>query len=321
MSCSRHNEPLPLVAVLGPTCSGKSNVALRLAQALGGEIISCDSMQVYRGLDIGTAKPSAADRAAIPHHFIDLLDLHERCSASRFALHAETALAGMALRGHPAVLVGGTGLYAKTLIYGLEMLPADRHVASKLGRELQEPGGPQALGAELTAAYPDAPPALLANHRRLLRALEVLRLTGRYPAPQTPRRPAQRWLQVVLLPPLDTHRELIRRRTAAMFDAGWIEETRQLVRHGLLETPTARQALGYRDIAEGLEANADPEELKERVAARTLQYARRQRTWFRHQHRGALLMPLQHGVNSEQIASAVLRHVNKLSTDYWQKTQ
>ncbi|NLF92715.1 MAG: tRNA (adenosine(37)-N6)-dimethylallyltransferase MiaA [Oligosphaeraceae bacterium] len=281
------------LAILGPTCSWKSEVALRLAEKYQGEIISCDSMQVYRGLDIGTAKPSLAERQRVPHHLLDCLDLHERYDAARFVREARRCLEDIWGRGHLAVLVGGTGLYAKSLIYNLPLLPSDAALSRQLQQELSL-AGPAVLLARLENAGVN--PALIpaevrANPRRLLRACEVQQLTGRPPweltRPEATPDPAFR--QFCLLPLFELLKQRIRRRTAAMLSAGWLEEAARAEASGLSRSPTARQALGYAELLAYLSNPSPPglAVLAETLSNRTIRYARRQYTWFRHQHPGS----------------------------------
>ena len=167
--------PAGLLTILGPTASGKSAVALVLARRLGGEIVSCDAMQVYRGLDLGTAKPTPAERREIPHHLIDILELREAYSVRRFQADADRAIRDIVARGRQPILCGGTGLYARALLYGFSLWPADPELAAGLRRE-HAAGRGRALLAELAAAAPDLAARLAGNPRHWLRALEVLRL-------------------------------------------------------------------------------------------------------------------------------------------------
>ena len=285
------------VAVLGPTCCWKSEVGLRLAEACGGEIVSCDSMQIYRGLPIGTAQPSAADLARAPHHLIAELDIHEPYDANRFVQRAKRVLDDISARGKMAFLVGGTGLYARSLIYGFELLPADPAVFKALEAELAMDGGRERL-MERLAAYGDTiPEDVRLNPRRLLRACEVLSLTGKPPWVQAKKfdKPDPSYRQYCLIPVLSMLKERIRRRTALMLERGWLEEADWADRNGLLQTPTARQALGYTEVIDylrhGLKGGLPA--LCELLTNRTTQYARRQLTWFKHQHPGAQLIEIE----------------------------
>lgn len=306
------------VAVLGPTCSWKSAVAVILAEALHGEVVNCDSMLVYRGLDIGTAKPTPAERRGIPHHLCDILEPTEACDAALYVRLAQDCLTDIEGRGHTAVLAGGTGLYARALLYGQTLLPADDDLAKAILTRLAEPDGPAALRAELTNAArtldATVPGAILDNPRRLARAVEVLRLTGQLPwklhEPPAPA-PAARFRQVVLMPEMDVLRPRIARRTLALLNSGWIEEARQLVARGLLETPSARQALGYANIAAFLRGDiASFADLVDVITRRTIRFARRQRTWFRHQHPGARTLAIRRDTTAEEVAAVVLRDLH-----------
>ena len=285
------------VAILGPTCCWKSEVGLRLAEACGGEIVSCDSMQIYRGLPIGTAQPDAAELARAPHHLIAELDIHEPYDANRFVQRAKRVLDDISARGKTAFLVGGTGLYARSLIYGFELLPADPSVFKALETELAAEGGREKL-MERLAAYGDAiPNDVRLNPRRLLRACEVLALTGKPPWVQAKKfdKPDPAYRQYCLIPVLSMLKERIRRRTALMLKNGWLEEADWANRNGLLQTPTARQALGYAEVIDylrhGLKGGLPA--LCELLTNRTTQYARRQLTWFKHQHPGAQLIEIE----------------------------
>ena len=285
------------VAVLGPTCCWKSEVGLRLAEACGGEIVSCDSMQIYRGLPIGTAQPDATELARAPHHLIAELDIHEPYDANRFVQRAKRVLDDISARGKTAFLVGGTGLYARSLIYGFELLPADPAVFKALEAELAAEGGREKL-LERLAVYGDAiPEDVRLNPRRLLRACEVLSLTGKPPWVQAKKfdKPDPAFRQFCLIPVLSMLKERIRRRTARMLENGWLEEAEWADSQGLLQTPTARQALGYAEVIDylrhGLKGGLP--KLCEILTNRTVQYARRQLTWFKHQHPGAQLIEIE----------------------------
>lgn len=286
------------LAILGPTCSWKSHCALMLAERFGAEIISCDSMQIYRGLDVGTAKAGIEERRRVPHHLMDVLDLSEPYDANRFTVMARAAAAEIRARGRKVILAGGTGLYARALIYGFELLPASAAVFARLEQELASPGGREALLERLRggAAPDEVPEDVRLNPRRLVRACEVLELTGQPPWKLRSRlhRPDPDFAQFCLLPQLGLLKERIRRRTAAMLANGWLEEARRVRDMGLMTSPTARQALGYREVIDFLDGNVPGglPALTERVANRTIQYARRQLTWFKHQHPGAVMLPV-----------------------------
>ena len=298
----------PCIALLGPTCSGKTAVSLEIAQRVGGEIVSVDSMQVYRGMDVGTAKVPASTRRRVPHHLIDILDIHEPYDAFRFVQHATQAISDIRARGRVPVLAGGTGMYAKSLIYGHSMPPADREVLEELAQEYSEPGGKERLEAELEAAAPETARVLAPNPRRLLRAVEALRLGGSVPgASSAVQAPMPGFLQFILLPQPSELRAAIVRRTERMLARGWADEARVLADRGLTRTPTARQALGYAEVLAFATGNGgSPDELREALVQRTWQYARRQRTWFRRQHPGAWLLTLRPMVECARVADAIL---------------
>lgn len=287
----------PAVVIGGPTASGKSAMALDLARRSDGEIISADSMQVYRGLEIGTAQPSAEERREIPHHLVGCFDLEQRWDASRFVPAAEELIRQIRGRGRVPIIVGGTGMYLKALCYGMTMLPGDAAIAAELREALLTAEGVAAMREKLRRAVGDAsaiPADLWANPRRVARAVEVLRITGKPPwllqPPQLHPRPGFR--QLCLIPDFGWLKERIRRRTRQMLQDGWVEEAKIAIGRGLLSTPTAWQALGYREIAQFLEGGGRGGQaaLTETLANRTIQYARRQLTWFKHQHPGAAVL-------------------------------
>jgi tRNA dimethylallyltransferase len=286
------------VLLAGPTAVGKSEIALRFAEQIGGEIISADSMQVYRGLDIGTAKPSAADRARVPHHLIDICDLTGAFDAAQFARLAHRAAAEIQSRSHVPVLCGGTGLYIKAFLEGVgEAPPAD----AKLRAEL-EAAPLENLLAELRERDPAAYERIdKKNPRRVIRAVEVIRLTGKpfsaqradwnwggtaFGDPQNQGRrhavPPKTNFYCFTRQPADLHAR-INARVDAMFARGLAEETRELLKRGLTENKTAMQAIGYRQVVEYLRGERSLPETIELVKIRTRQFAKRQLTWFRRQ--------------------------------------
>ena len=303
----------PVLVLLGPTCSGKSALGLELASRLSGEVISCDSMQVYRGLAIGTAQPTEEERERVPHHLVACLELQEPWNVNLFVPAAKRLTGEISARGHLPIIVGGTGLYARALCYDFQLLPSDAALAAGLRKESSTPEGRERLQAELSAAGP-LPDDLQRNPRHLARAVEIYRLTGQAPWKLRGRseKPLEGFRQFCLLPDFAHLKERIRRRTAAMIAAGWVDECREALRRGLAQTPTAWQALGYRDIAEYLAGHGPFTEsaLTETLANRTIQYARRQLTWFRHQHPGAVWLPFERwGPQwAEHLADEVCRH-------------
>ena len=276
-----------VVVIMGPTASGKSALALKWARERGGEIVSIDSMQVYRGLEIGTAQPTAAERKEIPHHLVGFMDIHERVEVFSFCALADAAIADIASRGKVPILAGGTGLYLRSLLYGLDDLPNDPELRAKLDAEYDSDAGEAALHTRMRELDPAALEKFANCRRRLIRALEVRLITGKSllelqgVAKPKLRYEVEAWR---LDPPTEVLKAKIARRAHLMLANGWIDEAKRALDAGLLDTPTAHQALGYRLIAEHLEGAFDRDELEKRIVTATWQFARRQRTWFRHQH-------------------------------------
>lgn len=299
----------PIIAILGPTASGKSAVALELARHMPGEIISCDSMQVYKELDVGTAKPSPEELAEVKHHLINARSIYDRFDTNQFVLAARAACEKIWAQGKIVILAGGTGLYAKSLLYDFKLQPSDSDLFNAICRQAQTDVGLDSLKAELKAAgYSDQEnSAIFANPRRLIRAVEILRLKEDFTGQGNKLAPLNATIsQFILLPPKDLLRQRIFSRTEHMLQNGWVEETIKLTRKGLLDTPTAYQALGYREIREWLDdGNGETETLQNILGTKTWQYARRQFTWFRRQHPGAYLLSLQYDVSVSQIVQAI----------------
>jgi tRNA dimethylallyltransferase len=273
------------VFLAGPTAVGKSEIALLLAEKIGGEIISVDSMQVYRGLDIGTAKPSAAERARVPHHLIDVVDLTESFDAAQFVRLANAAVIEIQARGHVPVFCGGTGLYFKALLEGLGEAPA---ADDELRAELEAMPLPGLL-AELAEKDPVTYERIdRQNPRRVVRAVEVIRLTGRKFSEQR-----SEWESAVhsaessVIFGFAREREDLRKRidarVDAMFARGLVEETKKLLERGLAQNKTALQALGYRQAVEHLRGERSLPDTIELVKSKTRQFAKRQMTWFKRQ--------------------------------------
>lgn len=282
------------IALMGPTASGKTALAIDWAQRLGGEIVSVDSALVYRGLDIGAAKPSADERAAVPHHLIDIREPWEPYSAAEFAVDARAAIDGILARGRWPILAGGTGLYFHALLHGLsDMPPADPDTRAGIEREARTRGW-AALHAELASIDPGTAARVHATDaQRIQRALEVYRLSGRTmsewraAAPATPRLPV-RVLQLALAPrDRSVLHERIERRFDAMLDAGFLDEVcalrarPELAGHPApLDLPALR-AVGYRQAWEHLDGSTDAAAFRARAVHATRQLAKRQLTWLR----------------------------------------
>jgi tRNA dimethylallyltransferase len=263
-----------------PTASGKTAAALALARVVPLEVVSADAMQVYRGLDVGTAKPSREERERVPHHVVDVVGPDVAFSVADYVREAEAAIDDVLARGLVPLVVGGTGFYLRALAEGLPGTPpADPARGAELAHELAE-RGLEPLVRELAEASPADAARAQRNPRRVLRALEVLRDTGRPPSAYPPRPPRNRYATVVVLPPTEGLAERIAQRTRRMVEEGWLDEVRAL-RGGLPAWRTASQAIGYDLLRRHLEGEHSLEEAIARIETATLQYAKRQRTWFR----------------------------------------
>jgi tRNA dimethylallyltransferase len=273
---------LTVFAVVGPTASGKSALALRLAEATGGEIVSADSRQVYRGMDIGTAKPTSEERRRARHHMIDIADPTERYDAARYQREARAVLDDLATRHVVAVVVGGTGLYVSALLDGLELaaMPSDRDVRARLEREAALEG-PEALHSRLRTLDPvAAAKADARNVRRVIRYLEVALVAG--PPSQLWRRgdpiPARK---IGLRPPQDVVATRIAERVRLMVRQGVLEETARLLERGVDLTLPSMSGHGYPHWARHLRGEIDLANAIDRTIRDTVAYSRRQMTWFR----------------------------------------
>jgi tRNA dimethylallyltransferase len=280
-SAGRH---LPIF-IAGATAIGKSEIALLLAEKLGGEIISADSMQVYRGLDLGTAKPTPAERARVPHHLIDICDLTENFDAAQFIRRAQKAVEEIQSRNKVPIFCGGTGLYFKAFLSGLGVAPATN---LELRAEL-ESSSFESLLRELRERDPAAYEKIdKQNPRRIIRAVEVIRLTGKKFSEQRAewkskaQSPKSKNFFAFSRQSEDLHAR-INARVDAMFARGLVDETRELLKHGLEQNKTAMQAIGYRQVVEYLRGERSLTEAIELVKSRTRQFAKRQLTWFRRQ--------------------------------------
>ena len=273
--------PPPVVAVVGPTAAGKSAVAREVAARVDAEIVAVDAFTIYRGMDIGTATPSAADRAAVPHHLVDELEPEQDCSAQWFQARARQAIAGVHERGRCALLVGGSGLYFRAVVDPLEFPPTDAAVRAAVAERHPDAA---AAHAALRRADPDAATRMdPGNHRRALRALEVLELTGRRFSDW--RRCWERFDSVyprLTVVGLDLPREALWARIAARVDdmlaAGFVDEAAAL--HGRRLSRTAAAAIGYRELWAHLDGEQSLDEARERIIVRTRRYAARQQRWF-----------------------------------------
>jgi len=278
--------------IVGPTAVGKSSLALALAarhraSGTAAEIVNADSMLVYRGMDIGTAKPSSAEQAKVRHHLVDILDVTETATVAEFQRLARDAIADCRRRGVVPLVVGGSALYVRAIVDDFDFPGTDQAVRAELDAELLRVG-PAALHQRLADRDPAAAAAILpANGRRVVRALEVIALTGR---PFTANLPERRYhLPDVTQVGLDLDRPTldarIEARVGAMWEAGLVEEVRRLVEHGLRDGLTASRALGYRQVLQHLDGEITEAEARRLTITGTRKFARRQDSWFRKDHR------------------------------------
>ncbi|MGO0604843.1 tRNA (adenosine(37)-N6)-dimethylallyltransferase MiaA [Brevibacterium linens] len=271
----------PIITVVGATATGKSDLALDLAGRLGGEIINTDSMQFYRGMDIGTAKLPVDERRGIPHHLIDILDVTEEANVQDFQARARAAIADIRGRGLRPILVGGSGLYVRAAVDHMEFPGTDPQLRARLEAEVAVDRW--ALHQKLRELDPQAAEKITVNdQRRIARALEVIELTGRAFSAQLP---DYQEIEPTIHLGLSMERAVLHARIAArvqlMWDQGWVDEVRRLLEAGLAEGKTASRAIGYAQIQRHLSGELTAAEAQEETTVRTRQFARRQDTWFR----------------------------------------
>ncbi|SCG39211.1 tRNA (adenosine(37)-N6)-dimethylallyltransferase MiaA [Micromonospora zamorensis] len=271
-----------VVAVVGPTAAGKSALSIALARALDGEVVNADSMQLYRGMDIGTAKLTVAERDGVPHHLLDIWDVTEPASVAEYQRLARAAVDDILSRGRVPLLVGGSGLYVRAVLERFEFPGTDAVLRERLERELAEVG-PAPLYARLRAADPVAADGILpGNGRRIVRALEVIELTGAPFTASLPQ-PTPYYPSVQLGVDLDTGLldERIALRVDRMWADGLVSETRELVGRGLPEGRTASRALGYQQVLRMLAGELTESQAHDETVRATRRFVRRQRSWFR----------------------------------------
>lgn len=279
----RSAAPAPkVIAVVGPTAAGKSDLGVHLAQQLDGEVVNADSMQLYRGMDIGTAKLPPEERGGIPHHLLDIWDVTEAASVAEYQKLARAEIDRLLAEGRTPVLVGGSGLYVRGAIDALEFPGTDPAVRARLEADL-EVLGPGVLHARLAAADPDAARVILpSNGRRIVRALEVIEITGKPFTANLPGHDAvYDTVQIgvdVARPELD---ERIALRVDRMWEAGLVDEVRNLEAQGLREGRTASRALGYQQVLGALAGECTEDEARAETVRATKRFARRQDSWFR----------------------------------------
>ena len=269
-----------VVAVVGPTAAGKSGVAVTLAERLGGEVVNADSMQLYRGMDIGTAKLTLSERRGVPHHLLDVWHVRETASVAAYQAMAREVIERLDV----AVVVGGSGLYVRGALDAFEFPGTDPAVRERLEQALDDVG-PEALHERLAAVDPDAAATILpTNGRRIVRALEVAEVTGL----RVSARPGMETYTSVydttflgIAPPLDVLDERIDARVDRMWEEGLVHEVRVLARNGLREGLTARRALGYQQVLLFLDGEIGEDDAREETKRATRRFARRQLSWFR----------------------------------------
>ncbi|GAA0381272.1 tRNA (adenosine(37)-N6)-dimethylallyltransferase MiaA [Micromonospora gifhornensis] len=274
--------PGTVLAVVGPTAAGKSALSIALAHALDGEVVNADSMQLYRGMDIGTAKLTVAERDGVPHHLLDIWEVTEPASVAEYQALARAAVDDILARGRVPLLVGGSGLYVRAVLEQFEFPGTDPALRARLENELATVG-PAPLYARLREADPVAAAGILpGNGRRIVRALEVIELTG---APFTAAlpEPTPYYPAVQIGVDLDTARldERIAVRVDRMWADGLVAETRRLVERGLPEGRTASRALGYQQVLRMLTGELTETEARDDTVRATRRFVRRQRSWFR----------------------------------------
>ena len=273
----------PIVALVGATASGKTGLSLDLAERLGGEVVNTDAMQVYRGMDVGTAKLPEAERRGIAHHLLDVLDVTESATVALFQEWARDAVADIRGRGATPVLVGGSALYTRAIIDRFEFPGTDESLRRELEVELERVGSP-ALHARLAGVDPEAAGRIEPdNGRRVVRALEVIALTGRPYSASLPRLEYADPLTLQVGVDIDrpTLDERIARRVEEMFAGGFVEEVEALLARGLAEGRTASRAIGYREVMGYLAGDRTLAEAVEQTTTATRRFARRQDSWFR----------------------------------------
>ena len=275
------------IAVVGPTATGKSDLAVALAERFGGEVVNADAMQLYRGMDIGTAKMTLAERRGIPHHLLDVLSVTETASVAAYQRETRAVIEELLAAGRPPILVGGSGLYVQAVLDDLKFPGTDDAVRERFEAELAEVG-PEALHQRLQSLDPAAAIAILpSNGRRIVRALEVIELTGQPFSANLPKPGPARYGTVQIgvdreVSELDSR---VDRRVDVMFGSGLEDEVRALVRLGLRDGKTASRALGYQQVLSAMDGACTIDFAAEETKRATRRFVRRQRSWFRRDQR------------------------------------
>jgi len=277
-----------LIVIAGATATGKSDLAVSLAKKIGGEVVNADSMQLYRGMDIGTAKLTVAEREGVSHHLLDLVDVSTDVNVAWYQEQAREVIDGLLAKGVPAIVVGGTGFYIKAILDDLNFPDTDPAVREKLTLEAEKIGG-DALHKRLGILDPAAAAAIpRENVRRVIRALEVIEITGKPFTANLPRENSTKYPDALQFG-LTMDRELldirVDKRVELMFEKGLVAEVEQLIEQGLLEGKTARAALGYAQVISMLAGDISLEQAISDTKLATRQYIRRQETWFRRDQR------------------------------------
>jgi tRNA dimethylallyltransferase len=275
------------IAVVGPTATGKSDLGVELALHLGGEVVNADAMQLYRGMDVGTAKLTEAQRRGVPHHLLDVLDITETASVAAYQRHARRIVEDLLAAGRTPVMVGGSGLYVSALTDDLDFPGTEPAIRARLETELAEVGA-ATLHARLTGLDPVAADAILpGNGRRIVRALEVIELTGRPFSASMPQPGPARYDTVLIGLDRDTTEldERVEQRVDTMFAHGLVDEVRALLPRGLRDGRTASRALGYQQVVAAIDGDGDLVAAAAETVRATRRFVRRQRSWFRRDQR------------------------------------
>lgn len=303
-----------VIVIAGPTASGKTGLSIEVAKQLNTEIVSADSMQIYRGMDVGTAKITPEEMSGVVHHMIDIVSVEENYNVSQYVTDAKSCVDAILQQGKIPVIAGGTGLYINSLVYGYDLapIPSDDSIREELTRLYEEKGG-EYLHRELQKIDPKTAQRLHPNNaRRLIRALEVYRISGTTISEQEERtKNAPRPYDVHFFV-LDTDREVlydrINRRVDIMLENGLLEEVKHLLEQGVPRHNTAMQAIGYKEMVEYLDGYLSFSEAVEKIKQESRRYAKRQLTWFR-RNEGAIW--LEATLTKEELAKEILKTIEK----------
>jgi len=293
----------PLIVIMGATASGKSSLAVELSKKIPIEIISADSMQIYRKMNIGSAKPDTIILETVPHHMIDMLDISERLDVFFYKKQVDKIIEDIVKRGKYPVLTGGSGLYIKAVVNGLDLLPSDSKISNFLcsNYDDNEEGRVKLLNDLLKLNF-KIDNLNTHSYRKMIRAMEVFQITGKHiyelQSAWSKNQLKYKSLSFTLLWKREELFNRIIERTEKMLNDGWLDETKTLISNGLLSSPTAKQAIGYPIIANYLEGKISYSEMKIRIISATKKYARRQETWFLQKHSDSSIinMPNQDAV-------------------------